>query len=57
MAAELSPELKEKALALVPLGRLGTAQEVAEAAAFLCGDGAAYITGQVLQVDGGMVMR
>jgi len=56
MAAELSAELKEKALALVPLGRLGTKHEVAAAAAFLCSEGAAYITGQILQVDGGMLM-
>ncbi|MBV9582381.1 MAG: 3-oxoacyl-[acyl-carrier-protein] reductase [Chloroflexi bacterium] len=41
---------------MVPAGRKGTPQDVAEAVAFLAGDGAAYITGQVLNVDGGLVM-
>ena len=41
---------------LVPLGREGTVEDVAEAAAFLVSDAAAYITGQVLNVDGGLVM-
>jgi len=56
MAANLNEDVKQRVLAMVPLSRLGTAQEVAEAAAFLCGNGASYITGQVLQVDGGLVM-
>ena len=41
---------------MVPAGRKGTPEDVAEAVAFLAGDGAAYITGQVLNVDGGLVM-
>jgi 3-oxoacyl-[acyl-carrier protein] reductase len=43
-------------LQMVPVGRKGTPEDVAEAVAFLAGDGAAYITGQVLNVDGGLVM-
>jgi 3-oxoacyl-[acyl-carrier protein] reductase len=56
MTETLSDELREKAQAMVPVPRFGTADDVAEAAAFLCSDEAGYITGQVLHVDGGMVM-
>jgi len=38
------------------MGRLGKAEDVAQAVGFLCSEGAAYVTGQVLTVDGGMVM-
>ncbi len=49
-------ERREKLLAAIPLGRIGTPQDVAEAVLFLCSDAAAYITGQVLRVNGGLYM-
>ncbi len=56
MTEELSDEVKETALSHIPLGRMGQPQDVAKAVAFLASDDAEYITGQVLVVDGGMVM-
>lgn len=56
MTQALGEKVREQMLAQVPLGRLGTPEEVANAVAFLCSEDAAYITGQVLTVDGGMVM-
>jgi 3-oxoacyl-[acyl-carrier protein] reductase len=56
MTNVLADEFKQKALAQIPLERFGKPEEVAEAVAFLAGDGAAYITGHVLTVDGGMYM-
>jgi len=56
MTAQLSEELRQKMLANIPLGRLGSADDVAQAVLFFASDQAAYITGQVLTVDGGMVM-
>jgi 3-oxoacyl-[acyl-carrier protein] reductase len=56
MTSVLSDELKETALKMIPLGRVGSAQEVADAVAFLASDKAAYITGHVLNVNGGMLM-
>ena len=56
MTDELSDELKKSILANVPLGSFGEVEDIASAAAFLAGSGARYITGQVLTVDGGMVM-
>ena len=47
----------QKAIEATPLGRLGTAQDVAAAVAFLASDEASFITGQVLSVDGGLVMQ
>ena len=56
MTAKLPDVVKEAAVQLIPLRRMGTADDVAKAVAFLAGDQAGYITGQVLCVDGGMAM-
>jgi len=56
MAAALSTEAREALLAQVPLKRIGSAREVAEMVGFLAGDGAAYVTGQVFHVNGGLYM-
>lgn len=56
MTAVLNAEYKAKALEQVPLGRFAKAEDVAEVALFLLSDKASYITGQVLQVDGGLAM-
>ncbi len=54
MTDTLSEPVKQKALACIPAGRMGTPAEVAELACFLASDAAAYITGEVIRVDGGM---
>ena len=56
MTAAMTDAAREATLAMIPAGRLGQAQEVARAVAFLASDDAAYITGQVLAIDGGMAM-
>lgn len=56
MTAGLPDKVKEKAAAQIPLGVFGRREDVAAAAAFLASEDAGYITGQVLHVDGGMVM-
>ncbi|MBI2304993.1 MAG: 3-oxoacyl-ACP reductase FabG [Chloroflexi bacterium] len=56
MTRRLSQERKDEIVKQVPLGRFGSPQDVARAVVFLASDEAAYITGQVLNVDGGMVM-
>jgi 3-oxoacyl-[acyl-carrier protein] reductase len=54
MTDSLPDEQKEALAVQIPMGRLGTADEVAKAALFLAGDGGSYITGQTLHVNGGM---
>jgi 3-oxoacyl-[acyl-carrier protein] reductase len=54
MTAGLSERTRAEMLAAIPLGRPGRAEEVAAAAAWLCSDGAGYVTGAVLGVDGGL---
>ena len=56
MTAVLPENIKEGLFGSIPLGRLGQSEEVAALAAFLCGEQAGYITGQVIHVDGGMAM-
>ena len=56
MTAPLSQELKEKMKSMIPLGRFGSEADVAAAIVFLASDEAAYITGQVLDVNGGLYM-
>ena len=56
MTAALTPEARTTLSAQIPLARLGTPSDVAHMVAFLASDLASYITGQVLVVDGGMVM-
>jgi 3-oxoacyl-[acyl-carrier protein] reductase len=53
---DLSEELKKSILGATPIGRMGKPEEIASAVAFLASEEAAYITGQVLAVDGGMAM-
>jgi len=56
MTSGLADEFKENALKVIPLGRLGKPDDVANAVAFLASDEASYITGHVLSVNGGMLM-
>jgi 3-oxoacyl-[acyl-carrier protein] reductase len=56
MTGALTEELRAELLQRIPLRRLGRVEDIAEAALFLASPGASYITGQVLTVDGGMVM-
>lgn len=56
MTAVLSDEVKKDFAAKIPFGRIGQAEDVAEAVLFLVSDKSSYITGQTINVDGGMVM-
>jgi 3-oxoacyl-[acyl-carrier protein] reductase len=56
MTKVLSEDIREQMLENIPLGRLGETEDVANLVVFLAGPGAAYITGQVIAVDGGMSM-
>jgi 3-oxoacyl-[acyl-carrier protein] reductase len=55
-ASELPPARREELMKTIPLGRVGTPEDVAAAVAYLAGPGAAYVTGQVLRVNGGLLM-
>jgi len=56
MTAGLGDEFKQNAVGMIPLGRVGSPEDVANAVAFLASDEASYITGHVLNVNGGMLM-
>ena len=54
MTDSLADDQKEALTKQIPMGRLGAADEVAQAVLFLAGDGGSYITGQTIHVNGGM---
>jgi len=56
MTAELNEEQQKAIVGVIPMKRMGSAEDIAHATAFLASEGAGYITGQVFTVDGGMVM-
>lgn len=56
MTRKLPPQIRESILERIPAGRFGLPADVAAAVAYLAGDGAAFVTGQVLHINGGMLM-
>jgi 3-oxoacyl-[acyl-carrier protein] reductase len=56
MTSVLSDEVKENIFHQIPLRRMGSAKEVAQVVKFLASEDSSYITGQVINIDGGMVM-
>ncbi len=56
MTSGLAPDVKAEFTKSIPLGRMGTPEDIAAAVAFLCSEEASYVTGQVLSVNGGMLM-
>ena len=55
MVEELTEDTQKQILDKIPMGRFGSAEDVSQAVLFLCGDGASYITGQVITIDGGLI--
>ena len=55
MVDNMTDEARENVLGRIPMGRFGSGLDVASAVVFLCGSGAAYITGQVITIDGGLI--
>jgi acetoacetyl-CoA reductase len=56
MVAAVPPDVLEKIVAKIPVGRLGKAEEIARGVAFLCSDDAGFITGSTLSINGGQHM-